>query len=63
TERMREQDLVAVEFSALLRRQREMGETIGNELDLQNQLLNELDQDMDRTGNKLAAARRQANKL
>ncbi|KAJ2050615.1 hypothetical protein GGI08_005450 [Coemansia sp. S2] len=63
TERMREQDLVAVEFSALLRRQREMGETIGNELDLQNQLLTELDQDMDRTGSKLAAARRQANKL
>ncbi|KAJ2743569.1 hypothetical protein GGI20_003651 [Coemansia sp. BCRC 34301] len=63
TERMREQDLVAAEFSALLRRQREMGETIGNELDLQNQLLTELDQDMDRTGNKLAAARRQANKL
>ncbi|KAJ2894804.1 hypothetical protein IWW38_002467 [Coemansia aciculifera] len=63
TERMREQDLVAAEFSALLRRQREMGETIGNELDMQNQLLTELDQDMDRTTNKLAAARRQANKL
>ncbi|KAJ2453898.1 hypothetical protein GGF42_003717 [Coemansia sp. RSA 2424] len=63
TERMREQDLVAAEFSALLRRQREMGETIGSELDLQNQLLTELDQDVDRTSNKLAAARRQANKL
>ncbi|KAJ1856287.1 hypothetical protein GGH12_005365 [Coemansia sp. RSA 1822] len=62
-ERMQEQDQIATDFSALLRRQREMGIAIGNELDLQNQLLTELDQDMDRTGNKLAAARRQANHL
>ncbi|KAJ1897890.1 hypothetical protein LPJ66_003096 [Kickxella alabastrina] len=63
TDRMREQDQVAADFSALLRRQREMGVAIGNELDLQNQLLTELDQDMDRTGNKISAARRQANRF
>ncbi|KAJ2461482.1 hypothetical protein GGI02_005655, partial [Coemansia sp. RSA 2322] len=63
TERMREQDHVAAEFSALLRRQREMGESIGNELDLQNHLLTDLDHDMDRTATKLAAAKRQASNL
>ncbi|KAJ1743789.1 hypothetical protein LPJ78_001149 [Coemansia sp. RSA 989] len=62
-DRMQEQDRIASEFSLLLRRQREMGHAIGDELDLQNQLLTELDQDLDRTGNKLAAARRQANRL
>ncbi|KAI7833197.1 Phox homologous domain-containing protein [Kickxella alabastrina] len=63
TDRMREQDQVAADFSALLQRQREMGVAIGNELDLQNQLLTELDQDMDRTGNKISTARRQANRF
>ncbi|KAJ2613157.1 hypothetical protein H4S08_002369 [Coemansia sp. RSA 1365] len=63
SDRMQEQDQAVAEFSTLLRRQREMGVAIGNELDLQNQLLTELDQDMDRTGNKLATARRQANRL
>ncbi|KAJ2852225.1 hypothetical protein IWW36_000366 [Coemansia brasiliensis] len=62
-DRMQEQDKVASELSLLLRRQREMGHAIGDELDLQNQLLTELDQDLDRTGNKLTAARRQANRL
>ncbi|KAJ2380511.1 hypothetical protein H4S02_006650 [Coemansia sp. RSA 2611] len=62
-QRMQEQDQMAAQFSTLLRRQREMGVAIGNELDLQNQLLTELDQDMDRTGNKITAARRQANRL
>ncbi|KAJ1948595.1 hypothetical protein EC988_005111 [Linderina pennispora] len=62
-DRMKEQDLVVTDFSRLLQRQREMGIAIGSELDLQNQLLSELDQDLDRTGNKLATARRQASQL
>ncbi|KAJ1963201.1 hypothetical protein GGI12_002197 [Dipsacomyces acuminosporus] len=62
-ERMKEQDHIAADFTRLLQRQREMGVAIGNELDLQNQLLSELDQDVDRTGSKLAAARRQASQL
>ncbi|KAJ1729960.1 hypothetical protein LPJ61_003268 [Coemansia biformis] len=63
TSKMEEQDRAAAEFSKHLRRQREMGLAIGNELDLHNQLLSELDQDLDRTGNKLATARRQASQL
>ncbi|KAJ2551541.1 hypothetical protein EV175_003651 [Coemansia sp. RSA 1933] len=63
TRRMDEQDQAATQLSDLLRRQREMGMAIGNELDLQNQLLGELDQDMDRTNSKLGSARRQINKL
>ncbi|KAJ2726508.1 hypothetical protein GGI07_000450 [Coemansia sp. Benny D115] len=62
-ERMQDQDRAAKDLSALLRRQREMGLAIGDEIDLQNQLLAELDQDLDRTGSKLAAARRQANRF
>ncbi|KAI8325340.1 hypothetical protein GQ54DRAFT_255009 [Martensiomyces pterosporus] len=62
-DRMKEQDLIAADFSRLLRKQKEMGVAIGDELDLQNQLLSELDQDLDRTGNKLATARRQATQL
>lgn len=62
-QRMADQDQMAAQLSSLVRRQREMGETIGNELELHNQMLAELDQDMDRTGNKLASARRQANRL
>ncbi|KAJ1798001.1 hypothetical protein LPJ59_002786 [Coemansia sp. RSA 2399] len=61
--RMDEQDKAATELGQLLRRQREMGMAIGNELDLQNQLLGELDQDIDRTNGKLSSARRQINKL
>ncbi|KAJ2374306.1 hypothetical protein IW150_003176 [Coemansia sp. RSA 2607] len=62
-ERMRDQDRVASDLTALLRRQREMGVAIGDELDLQNQMLTDLDQNLDRTGSKLAAARRQANQF
>ncbi|KAJ1942023.1 hypothetical protein FBU59_003324 [Linderina macrospora] len=62
-DRMKEQDLAVAGFSQLLQRQCEMGMAIGTELDLQNQLLSELDQDLDRTGSKLATARRQANQL
>ncbi|KAJ1720079.1 hypothetical protein LPJ53_005248 [Coemansia erecta] len=62
-ERMRDQDKVASDLTALLRRQREMGVAIGDELDLQNQMLTDLDQNLDRTGSKLAAARRHANQF
>ncbi|KAJ2616207.1 hypothetical protein EV177_001185 [Coemansia sp. RSA 1804] len=62
-QRMSEQDQAASELGQLLRRQREMGLAIGNELDLHNQLLGELDQDVDRTNGKLGTARRQINKL
>ncbi|KAJ2157609.1 hypothetical protein GGF46_004379 [Coemansia sp. RSA 552] len=62
-DKMKEQDQMASQFSSLLRQQREMGIAIGNELDLQNQLLTELDQDLDRTDSKLTAARRHASRL
>ncbi|KAJ2707695.1 hypothetical protein FB645_000468 [Coemansia sp. IMI 203386] len=62
-ERMQNQDRVASDLSALLKRQREMGASIGDELDLQNQMLSELDQNLDQTGNKLAAARRQTSRF
>ncbi|KAJ1663349.1 hypothetical protein IW140_001898 [Coemansia sp. RSA 1813] len=62
-QRMDEQDQAAADLGQLLRRQREMGMAIGNELDLQNQMLGELDQDIDRTNGKLNSARRQIKRL
>ncbi|KAJ2857303.1 hypothetical protein J3B02_001090 [Coemansia erecta] len=62
-ERMQNQDQIASDLSAILRRQREMGASIGDELDLQNQMLSEFDQNLDQTGNKLAAAKRQTGRF
>ncbi|KAJ1820315.1 hypothetical protein LPJ56_003462 [Coemansia sp. RSA 2599] len=62
-ERMQSQDRIASDLGAILRRQREMGASIGEELDLQNQMLSELDQSLDQTGNKLAAAKRQTSRF
>lgn len=53
---MKDQDLQVEQFSALLARQRQLGLAIGDELETQNQILDELDADVDRTGLKLKFA-------
>ncbi|KAJ1978302.1 hypothetical protein H4R34_003254 [Dimargaris verticillata] len=63
TERMKSQDDQVLQFSSILRRQREVGLAIGQELDIHNQLLGEFSEDLDRTGNKLNNARKQLNRI
>ncbi|KAJ1978503.1 hypothetical protein H4R35_001881 [Dimargaris xerosporica] len=62
-ERMKAQDDQVLQFSSILRRQREVGLAIGQELDIHNQLLGEFNEDLDRTGNKLNNARKQLNRI
>ncbi|KAI9484487.1 Phox homologous domain-containing protein, partial [Zychaea mexicana] len=53
---MQEQDTQVEQFSALLARQKQLGFAIGDELETQNQILDELDGDVDRTALKLKFA-------
>ncbi|KAI9319658.1 Phox homologous domain-containing protein [Dichotomocladium elegans] len=53
---MNEQDAQIEQFSDLLARQKQLGLAIGDELDAQNQLLDELDANVDRTALKLKFA-------
>ncbi|KAI9315107.1 Phox homologous domain-containing protein [Dichotomocladium elegans] len=53
---MNDQDMQVEQFSALLARQKQLGLAIGDELEVQNQILDELDADVDRTGTKLKFA-------
>jgi regulator of vacuolar morphogenesis len=46
-------------FQAILQRQQAIGQAISIEINEQNELLDHLDQDVDRTGGKLGRAKRQ----
>ncbi|KAF5026669.1 hypothetical protein F66182_1253 [Fusarium sp. NRRL 66182] len=62
-EEMRNQDLAVDQLTAVIRRQREMGERIHEEVEEQIRLLDELDQDTDRTGAKLKVANNRIKKM
>ncbi|KAG2217413.1 hypothetical protein INT45_004871 [Circinella minor] len=53
---MDDQDQQVEQFSALLARQKQLGFAIGDELETQNEILDELDAGVDRTGLKLKFA-------
>jgi regulator of vacuolar morphogenesis len=60
---MEDQDSQVEQFSSILNRQRQVGYAIGQELENQNQLLEELDADVDRTQVKLKFANKKLNKI
>ncbi|PVU88661.1 hypothetical protein BB559_004480 [Furculomyces boomerangus] len=60
---MTEQDNKVKQFAEILRRQKEIGNAIGNELEIHNQLLNDLNEDVDRTGDRLSSVKRQVKKI
>jgi regulator of vacuolar morphogenesis len=60
---MEDQDSQVEQFSSILSRQRQVGYAIGQELENQNQLLEELDADVDRTQVKLKFANKKLNKI
>jgi regulator of vacuolar morphogenesis len=60
---MQNQDLAVDQLTAVIRRQREMGERIHEEVEDQIRLLDELDQDTDRTGAKLKVANNRIKKM
>jgi regulator of vacuolar morphogenesis len=60
---MQNQDLAVDQLTAVIRRQREMGERIHEEVEDQIRMLDELDQDTDRTGAKLKVANNRIKKM
>ncbi|OBZ86678.1 Vacuolar morphogenesis protein 7 [Choanephora cucurbitarum] len=60
---MDDQDQQIQQFSAILARQRQLGISIGHELETQNQVLDELDADVDRTQTKLKFANKKLQKI
>jgi len=60
---MADQDNSLVDFAKIIRRQKELGLTIGQELEEQNQLLEELDQSVDQTSNKMKIADKKLKKI
>ncbi|GMK54511.1 hypothetical protein CspeluHIS016_0110970 [Cutaneotrichosporon spelunceum] len=61
--KMVQQDEQLGVLSGLLRRQRRMGEEIADEIAVQNEMLDQLDGDVTRFGNKMARAKRDMNRL
>ncbi|KAI9635919.1 uncharacterized protein MKK02DRAFT_36914 [Dioszegia hungarica] len=61
--KMGEQDQALGELSKLLQRQRKMGEEIYQEIGEQNEMLDDLDTSVDKTGGKLGKAKREMNRL
>lgn len=61
--KMTNQDDQLGELSKVLVRQRKMGEEIAQEIGEQNELLDGLDHEVDRTGKKLGRAKRELNRL
>jgi regulator of vacuolar morphogenesis len=61
--KMTNQDDQLGELSKVLIRQRKMGEEIAQEIGEQNELLDGLDHEVDRTGKKLGRAKRELNRL
>ncbi|KAG0743486.1 hypothetical protein G6F57_009733 [Rhizopus arrhizus] len=60
---MDDQDQQVEQFSTILARQKQLGVTIGHELETQNQMLDELDADVDRTQTKLKFANKKLQKI
>ncbi|KAI8086430.1 uncharacterized protein BX664DRAFT_157495 [Halteromyces radiatus] len=60
---MEDQDQQVEQFSAILNRQKQVGYAIGDELETQNQLLDELDRDVGRTQTKLKFANKKLGKI
>ncbi|KIK94911.1 hypothetical protein PAXRUDRAFT_11758 [Paxillus rubicundulus Ve08.2h10] len=60
---MEQQDAQLSQLTSILQRQRHLGEAIGAELATQIEMLDELNDDVDRVGGKLTSAKRQLNRL
>ncbi|WWD22381.1 hypothetical protein CI109_106872 [Kwoniella shandongensis] len=60
---MGNQDEQLKELSNILQRQRKMGEVIHQEIEEQNELLDEVESGVDKTGRKLGKAKREMNRL
>jgi regulator of vacuolar morphogenesis len=60
---MRDQDLDVEELAKVVRRQREMGLAIHDELELQNEMLGRLDQDVTRVSDKVNVAKKRISKI
>ncbi|KAI8371488.1 syntaxin [Radiomyces spectabilis] len=60
---MEDQDQQVEQFSAILARQKQIGYAIGDELETQNQILDELDGDVGRTQTKLKFANKKLGKI
>jgi regulator of vacuolar morphogenesis len=61
--KMGDQDAQLGELSKVLQRQRKMGEEIHHEIGEQNELLDDLETGVDKTGGKLGKAKREMNRL
>ena len=57
------QDANLAQLSAILQRQKHLGLAINSEIGQHIEMLDQLDQDVDRFGNKLSAAKKQMNRL
>ncbi|KAG2366593.1 hypothetical protein BDR07DRAFT_1395872 [Suillus spraguei] len=60
---LEQQDGQLATLTHILQRQRHLGEAIGAELAVHNELLDELNNDVDRVGGKLISAKKQLNRL
>ena len=58
-----DQDTNLAQLTAILQRQKHLGLAINAEIGQQNELLDQLDRDVDRYGDKLGAAKKQMNRL
>jgi regulator of vacuolar morphogenesis len=61
--KMEQQDHHLSQLATILQRQKHLATAIGSEITLQNELLDDLSQDVDRFSGKLSAAKRQMNRL
>jgi regulator of vacuolar morphogenesis len=60
---MQDQDLDVGELAKIVRRQKEMGIAIHEELELQNEMLQRVDEDVDRVKGKIDVAKKRAGKI
>jgi regulator of vacuolar morphogenesis len=60
---MRDQDLDVEELAKIVRRQKEMGLAIHDELELQNEMLGRLDEDVTRVNDKVNIAKKRVGKI
>ncbi|KAF8912720.1 syntaxin [Gymnopilus junonius] len=60
---IQQQDSQLSQLTTILQRQRQLGEAINNEIALQNDLLDDLSNEVDRVGGKLHTANKNLNKL
>jgi len=60
---MQEQDSDLTDLTKVVARMKEMGVQIGEETNLQNEMLKMLDQDVERGGDKIAIAKKRIGKI